>query len=679
MMVDRVGQQLGNYRLIRLLGQGGFADVYLGEHIYLKTPAAIKLLQTRLAQDDLQVFLKEARAIANLVHPNIVRVLEFGVEKETPFLVMDYASNGTLRHRHPKGSHVPPATIAFYIRQIASSLQYAHDQRLVHRDIKPENMLLGRNNEVLLSDFGIAVVAQSSRYQSSNQEIGGTIAYMAPEQLQGRAVPASDQYALGIVVYEWLCGERPFQGSFPEIASQHMLAAPIPLRTRIPGFPPTLEEVVQRALAKNPQQRFMNIQAFATALEQACQFAPPLTIQPSQPSSFNLGSTLQNPTLSGTYGAAPPTQSTSDLGPTAPRPTASGNFGMVPPVPPSTVQLTPQFGATQTDHISGNYGPPPARQGPLGNYEAFPQNQSGAGFAPMPQPQGAPMFHQTGGQFSQIPQSGKNQSPQRGNPNRLLVLGLIGLVVIIVLASGLSLAAQRFRSQGQTTTTGNTISTNTTPANNNSNPNLVATNTPAATDTPAATASTDTPTPIATNTPISTPISSGLPCSVDIGNWTGGSADWKILNGVMLNDGTGSSRSGEPTIVAPCQPMVADYAIEVKIQVVRDSGYSHQFGIVTRGTSGNGNWQGYSAVISTSDGNAWLYTIGKDTLIKAPFTPGSAVHTYRLEAKGNTLSFSIDGTKLFTTIDNTFLSGSQLGLWSDYVQLQVTGLKVTAL
>ena len=270
-MNDRVGQQLGNYRLVRLLGQGGFADVYLGEHIYLKTPAAIKVLQTRLGQDDLQTFLTEARAIANLVHPHIVRVLEFGVQGDVPFLVMDNAPNGTLRQRHPKGTQVPPPVISTYIKQVAAALQYANDQRLIHRDIKPENMLLGRNNEVLLSDFGIAVVAQSSRYQQSSQDVGGTIAYMAPEQLQGRAVPASDQYSLGIVVYEWICGERPFQGSFPEIASQHMLSAPVSLRSRVPGLSPAIDEVVQRALAKVPQQRFANVQVFAQALEQACQ------------------------------------------------------------------------------------------------------------------------------------------------------------------------------------------------------------------------------------------------------------------------------------------------------------------------------------------------------------------------------------------------------------------------
>src|SRR5258707_1759944 len=267
-MTDVVGKQFGNYRLLRLLGQGGFADVYLGEHIYLKTQAAIKLLQARLAQDELETFLREARAVSGLVHPHIIRVLEFGVENTTPFLVMDHAPNGTLRQRHTKGTRLPAAAIVPYVKQVASALQYAHDRRVIHRDVKPENMLLGQNNEVLLSDFGIAIIAQSSRYQRT-QEVAGTIAYMAPEQLHGKPQPASDQYALGVVIYEWLSGERPFQGSFPELASQHLVSTPQLLRTKIPGITPIIDEVVQRALAKDPQQRFTRVEAFANAFEQA--------------------------------------------------------------------------------------------------------------------------------------------------------------------------------------------------------------------------------------------------------------------------------------------------------------------------------------------------------------------------------------------------------------------------
>src|SRR5947209_110301 len=166
-MTDRVGQQLGNYRLVRLLGQGGFAEVYLGEHLRLGTYAAIKMLYTRLAsQEALESFEKEARIVAHLTHPHIVRIFDYDVQEDTPFLVMDYAAGGTLRTRHPKGTILPLPTILSYVKQVADALQYAHDQRLVHRDVKPENMLLGEGDKLLLSDFGIAFMAQSSRYQS---------------------------------------------------------------------------------------------------------------------------------------------------------------------------------------------------------------------------------------------------------------------------------------------------------------------------------------------------------------------------------------------------------------------------------------------------------------------------------------------------------------------------------
>ncbi len=274
-MTDYVTQQLGNYRLVRHLGRGAFADVYLGIHVHLKTPAAIKVLHTELTSSDIEKFRTEARTIARLEHPHIVRVLDFGIDGYTPYLVMNYAPNGTLRQRHPKGSILPLATILNYVRQLTDALQYAHQQKLIHRDIKPENMLLGRHNEILLSDFGFVLIAQSSISQST-KEMAGTIPYMAPEQLQGKPRPASDQYALGIVIYEWLSGDRPFNGSVLEIATQHMLKPPPPLRIKNPEIPSEVEEVVLTALAKDPQQRFTTVQAFANALEQASQVAVPL-------------------------------------------------------------------------------------------------------------------------------------------------------------------------------------------------------------------------------------------------------------------------------------------------------------------------------------------------------------------------------------------------------------------
>src|SRR5579883_953683 len=209
-MTDYSGLRLGNYQLERLLGQGGFADVYLGTHVYLKTQVAIKVLQTRLTGEDVDAFLNEARTIASLVHPHIVRVLDSGIENSLPFLVMDYAPHGTLRRLFPRGVAQPPAKLVPYIKQVASALQYAHERNLVHRDIKPENMLIGREGEVLLSDFGIA-----------------------------------------IVIYEWLSGCPPFQGTFSEVACQHLFADLPSLHQKVPSLSPALEAVVRHALAKD--------------------------------------------------------------------------------------------------------------------------------------------------------------------------------------------------------------------------------------------------------------------------------------------------------------------------------------------------------------------------------------------------------------------------------------------
>jgi predicted ATPase/DNA-binding CsgD family transcriptional regulator len=265
---ERVGQQLGNYQLIRLLGRGNFADVYLGQHVHLQTLAAIKVLHGRLSDNDLAKFSNEARVVAHLRHPHIVQVLDFGIDGATPFLVMDFAPNGNLRQHHPPGSRLPLQTVLTYVRQVADALQYAHDRRLIHRDIKPENMLLGRNGEVLLSDFGIALMTASTS-SSKTPDTAGTIAYMSPEQLRAQLVPASDQYSLGIVTYEWLSGERPFNGTLPEIAIKHALA-PLPsLRERVTTLPFALERVIVKALAKNPDQRYERIQDFAQALEEA--------------------------------------------------------------------------------------------------------------------------------------------------------------------------------------------------------------------------------------------------------------------------------------------------------------------------------------------------------------------------------------------------------------------------
>jgi len=163
---------------------------------------------------------------------------------------------------------------------------------MVHHDVKPQNMLLGNHNEVLLSDFGIAVLAHTEG-SLTTQEMAGTAQYMAPEQIRGKPRPASDQYALGIVVYEWHCGILPFRGSRWEIIEQQKSAAPSPLHDKVSHLPIAVEEVVLKALAKDPQERFPSVQAFAVALEQASQGKDQLhLVSPKNPS--------ESPLLAGT-------------------------------------------------------------------------------------------------------------------------------------------------------------------------------------------------------------------------------------------------------------------------------------------------------------------------------------------------------------------------------------------
>lgn len=449
MIDNRIGQQFGNYRLIRFLGQGGFADVYLGQHIHLGTQAAIKVLHAQLASDDINEFRTEARTIAHLEHANIVRVLEFGVEGNMPFLVMEHAPHGTLRQHHQKGSRLPLELVVSYVRQIASALQYAHEQRLIHRDIKPENMLLRRAHEVLLSDFGLALFAQSTNSQTTKRP-EGTMAYMAPEQIQGKPRPASDQYALGIVVYEWLSGERPFQGMNNEIMGQHLFAPPPPLSGRILGVSPTVERVVSTALAKEPQQRFPTVQAFATALEQA-------VLHGSSSSS------LMNAPLNQPLHSADPIR--------PPQPQHSSLWGYVQPTSPSTPPYQPSpSGALPRDyppHLASTpptvssslpqypiststppYQPPPPMEIPpvWGNYSGPSASQQGNSAIPPP-PFGFTMQNpgnnintpgsgKVSGQiFPQMPSSPPGKEKKKKSKTGLMFIVIMLVVILIAISS----------------------------------------------------------------------------------------------------------------------------------------------------------------------------------------------------------------------------------------------------
>jgi eukaryotic-like serine/threonine-protein kinase len=264
-------QRFGHYWLIRLLDQCGFADIYLAQHVYIKTYVVLKVLRTYLEQKDRQKLLKEARFVTSLDHPRIVRIADFGMQDGIPYIVMQFADNGSLRSLQPQVTMLSLPIILDYVQQIADALEYPHLRDLVHQDIKPENMLIDENNRVLLSDFGLAVVVHDAMSQKT-RDFACTLDYAAPERFHSKCSPPplSDQYALGIVVYEWLTARCPFQGSSQQLTQQHLYNLSTPLRSLVSDIPPQVERVVLKSLEKKPALRFESVQAFVSALSEAC-------------------------------------------------------------------------------------------------------------------------------------------------------------------------------------------------------------------------------------------------------------------------------------------------------------------------------------------------------------------------------------------------------------------------
>src|SRR5579883_2428680 len=265
-----VGQQMKNYQLVEFLSGGGFGYVYQAVHVKLHKKVAIKLLKPEhvLNTEHLAAFEREAKIIASFTHPHILDIYDYDVFDEIPFIVMPFIEQGSLRKLHPRNSILDMATILFYVKQIASALQYAHDHKIIHRDVKPDNCLYGPQG-VLLRDFGIAITAHSIN-SLSLQDGYGTLFYKAPEQFEYHAQIWSDQYSLAVVVYEWLCGKVPFTGkTVYELYRKHKEEPPPSFKQQGVDVPPAAEQAVRKGLAKKPEERYPNVVAFAEVLEQA--------------------------------------------------------------------------------------------------------------------------------------------------------------------------------------------------------------------------------------------------------------------------------------------------------------------------------------------------------------------------------------------------------------------------
>ncbi len=362
--IDRTGQQLGNYRLISSLNLDRYSGMYLGEHVQFNTQCIVKVWQLQLKVELVDSFLTQARGLAQLVHPHILQVRDVGVEYLTPFLTMDYVPHVTLQQRSSHGIPKPLSTILPFLQPLAEALQFAHNNGFLHKDIRPRNILLGWNNGVLLSNFTIPALLQSEQQPNhlKASEVTELLGYMPPEQMRGKAVPASDQYALAVVIYEWLSGDLPFHGSYGEIVNQHLQAQPPLLRKKVPTISAAVEGVLFTALAKDPHKRFSSVTAFVQALQSEYESAAGHFAAPSPASAravpASTPSAYPGPFYSATAG--PDTPAALSLNCHAERSEASP--APETPAPPAALSLNCHAERSEASPASKTPAPPAAPQ-----------------------------------------------------------------------------------------------------------------------------------------------------------------------------------------------------------------------------------------------------------------------------------------------------------------------------
>ncbi len=307
---DLVGQTLGQgqYEIRAVIGKGGMATVYRGYQRSVGREVAIKVLAPELAADDrlLARFEREARIVAQLQHPNILTVHDFGRENGILYLVLQLMTGGTLMDVLRRRGRLPVRRTLTLVYQIAAALDYAHGRGIVHRDLKPSNVLLDTDGNVCLTDFGIAKMIQGSTATglTAANAMMGTPIYMAPEQWRSEPVtPQTDIYALGVMAYWMVVGQVPFSAETPHgLMYQHLHEAPEPPRSLNPDVPRAVEPVLSRALAKRPEARFESAGAFAAALDAAYNAA---TASPDAPPEHTRQHTTQRRTAPPPYNGPP--------------------------------------------------------------------------------------------------------------------------------------------------------------------------------------------------------------------------------------------------------------------------------------------------------------------------------------------------------------------------------------
>ncbi|MEZ0227718.1 MAG: serine/threonine-protein kinase, partial [Planctomycetota bacterium] len=265
-----IGSSVGDYKIVKQLGEGGMGMVYLGEHHQLRQKVAIKALHPSLFNNDnaRDRFVREAEVLARLGHPNIIRLLNFYNLPQGCFIVMEYAEGETLEDKLQKGGLIPPAIAVPCFVQVLHALDYAHRLGVIHRDLKPSNIMLATGGIAKLLDFGTAKLADAPKLTQQGMTLG-TIIYMSKEQLLGKPLDArSDVYSLGVTLYETTTGQLPFYDEEEKkLVLKIAKTEPIPPSQHYPPMQKELERIILKALAKEPDQRFQTAEEMAQTLD----------------------------------------------------------------------------------------------------------------------------------------------------------------------------------------------------------------------------------------------------------------------------------------------------------------------------------------------------------------------------------------------------------------------------
>ncbi len=620
---DLTGRTLGTCVLENLVGQGGMGAVYLARQMRPARRVAVKVLlpNTAMSSDVYQAFLarfrREADVIAKLEHVNIMPIYEYGEQDNLAYLVMPYLSGGSLREVLQRQGTLSLEETATYLNQAASALDYAHAEGVVHRDLKPANFLLASDGRLVLADFGIARIMEDTSSGSGLTSTGmiiGTPEYMAPEMVNGEDIDyRADIYELGVVIFQMLSGNVPFRGNTPIVViTKHMQESLPSLHQLKPIIPVAVDAVIQKATAKNREDRYTSVSAFAQDFRRAI-------IQPSAPPYVPY--VVDRPNTSIT----------------------------LPPPEPTVAQVTQRQFNTPPQQQSGiyyNQGNPSSQQfNPYGEYQQ-------------------PIYST----YNTPPMTPPYQAPAKSS-YRPLVIILSILIALVLIVGGIS-AGILLNKNPQGSAGGVTP----TPASTGQ-PTVGATATQAPSPTPSPTkqptvAPTATLKPTAGPTqPATVPVGGLLYTTARPGNGCDTSGGkWMNYNGIQVTCQDGNSVVTNPSQTLngtfltniPAQQYPSDYVIQVQMQ--QDAASSADFGLYFRNQLANQQQLGTYSFLIHPDGTWGAYVndnaTGTPTRIKRGVLGDShALVTLAIIVQGNTFTFYANGNKLNSVTNMRYASG----------------------